>query len=954
MTYIGDYRVIKKIGRGGMGEVFLVKDPYFDRYLALKKIRSELCQKKSLKKRFLREAKIAARLIHPGVISVYSIHDVDQDVYYTMPYLDGQSLKDILKAVWEKKVISHKLKKQTSVSSFISIFYSICQTIEYVHSKGVLHRDIKPDNIFVGKFGEVVILDWGVALDISVEEDKFIQDIDYLEVSEEEVTIPGKLVGTLDYMAPERLLGAPATEQTDIYSLGVMLYQMLTLSFPFPRREKHSFRKKISSEKFIAPEEIAPFRDIPPLLSKIVEKCIAKDINERYSSVTSLLKDLSLHIDGNPEWFLKEKLSLLNKNHWLFQENILLSNHVPLMETLDLTEWFCIMVTKTIFSEDIALEVTLRFSDIMKGFGFLLTPPKEHQQEELLDGYCLWMSFNQGEPVFKLFKNAIEVISSYGLSLLISDFHTIRIEKRNNKLTLFVDGSSVLTYVDYLPERGSHVGIVFKDVEFFNNELAVYESSRSLYVSCLAIPNAFLADKNYEKAFIFYKQIVSSFPGRLEGREAQFRAGLTLLEEAKRITDVKEKENLYSLAFEEFSLLHKTLGAPLEYLGKSLIYQNQKDFKEEVKCLELGLRRYKEHALVDYLKEQILYRMYETIYKHKETAFALMLIVLRLLPEDTVSQKFQKFCKYIFKKDLFLEVLDLFPNFDYLGVEIIENYKISIFLSFNLASLRVLLEIFCILLKNAYMHLGLIKDVIFLIYRLGAYENGIECINKLRETLFNSSFLIEKNDFQEVFDYLNIIDELVHCRYSSLESLFFSLKCNLNNKIKLFHFISEVLLQFHQEDLLIRIIDRFSLELSGFQYTSILKPKKIWALLQLKQYSQAQILLFEYPIKELIEDSSIIFTLFGCWLAATEEKELALIHFSGISEELTIPSYLLMAYMLSQDTPFSIEKLFLWEKRILYQQLVLFYSCLGNKQKEKYYRNLLKKQVVKSLFSNSF
>lgn len=678
MTYIGDYRVIKKIGKGGMGEVFLVKDPNFDRYLALKKIRSELCQKESLKKRFLREAKIAARLIHPGVISVYSIHDIDQDVYYTMPYLDGQSLKDILKSVWEKKIISPKLKKQTSISSFVSIFYSICQTIEYVHSKGVLHRDLKPDNIFVGKFGEVVILDWGVALDISTDENKLFQDLDYLELSEENVTIPGKLVGTLDYMAPERFLGALATEQTDIYALGVMLYQMLALAFPFPRRGKHSFKKKISEEVFIAPEEVAPFRDIPPLLSKIVEKCIDRDVNKRYSSVTSLLKDLSLHIDGNPEWFLKEKLSLLNKDHWLFQENILLSNHVPLMETLDLTEWFCIMVTKTVFSEDIALEVTLRFSEIIKGFGFLLTPPKEHQQEELLDGYCLWMSFNNGEPVFKLFKNAIEVISSYGLSLLINEFHVIRIEKRNNKLTLFFDGSSVLTYVDYLPERGSHVGIVFKDVEFFNNELAVYESSRSLYVSCLAIPNAFLADKNYEKAFIFYKQIVSSFPGRMESREAQFRAGLTLLEEAKEVNSIKEKEDLYSLAFEEFSLLHTNLGAPLEYLGKSLIYQNQRDFKEEVKCLELGLLRYKDHVLVDCLKEQVLYRMYETIYKHKETAFALMLIVLRLLPEETVSQKFQRFCKYIFKKELFFEMLGVVSNFDYLGIEIIENYKISV------------------------------------------------------------------------------------------------------------------------------------------------------------------------------------------------------------------------------------------------------------------------------------
>lgn len=936
-----------------MGEVFLVKDPNFDRHLALKKIRSELCQRKSIKKRFLREAKIAARLIHPGVISVYSIHDVDQDVYYTMPYLDGQSLKDLLKAVWDKKSVTSKRKKQTSISSFVSIFYDICQTIEYVHSKGVLHRDLKPDNIFIGKFGEVVILDWGVAFDTSLDENKLVQDMDDLDIDEEGVTIPGKLVGTLDYMAPERLSGSPATQQTDIYALGVMLYQMLTLSFPFPRREKNTFRKKVPSEVFIPPEEMAPFRDIPPLLSKIVAKCIANDVTKRYSSITALLKDLSLHIGGSPEWFLKEKLSLLNKDHWLFQENILLSNHVPLMETLDITEWFCIMVTKTVFSEDIALEVTLRFSSMMKGFGFLLTPPKEQQQEELLDGYCLWMSFHHGEPIFKLFKNAIEVISSYGLSLVVNEFHTIRIEKRNNKLTLFVDGSSVLTYVDYLPERGSHVGIVFKNVDFFNNELVVYESSRSLYVSCLAIPNAFLADKNYEKAFAFYKQIVSSFPGRMESREAQFRAGLTLLEEAKRVIGSKNKESLYSLAFEEFSLLHKTLGAPLEYLGKSLIYQSQKDFREEVKCLELGLRRYRDHSLVDCLKEQILYRMYETIYKNKEMAFALMLIVLRLLPEETLAQKFQKFCKYVFNENVFLEVFDILPNLDNLGSETVENYKISIFLSFNLASLRVLLEIFDTLLGNVHNYLFLIREVIFLIYKLGAYETGKECVGKLQETLLRTNISLKKKDVRETMDYVNVVNSLVHYEYDSLEVLFFSLRCDLSRKIQLFSFLSDFCLQFSQEKLLLRIIDKFSLEVSDVQYNSILKPKKIWSLLQLRKYPDAQSLLFEYPIEKLVEDSSLVFTLFGCWLAAMEGKEIALIHFSGISEELTIPSYLLVAYKLAQGAPFSIEKLFLWEKKVLYQQLVLFYSCLEDKQKEKFYRNLLEQQVITSLSINN-
>ena len=211
------YELISLIGRGGMGEVYLAYDKACSRRVALKKIREDLSENPLLTKRFLREAKIAADLIHPGIVPVYSICNEGGIVYYTMPYIEGFSLKKLLKSVWQKEILSKELEEKTSVKAFLPIFDKICATVEYIHSKGVLHRDLKPDNILLGLFGEVVIVDWGAAIFKHAKELQPEKEGDGFSIFDEEnicyssMTIPGKIVGTPDYMAPESLLGAGAS-----------------------------------------------------------------------------------------------------------------------------------------------------------------------------------------------------------------------------------------------------------------------------------------------------------------------------------------------------------------------------------------------------------------------------------------------------------------------------------------------------------------------------------------------------------------------------------------------------------------------------------------------------------------------------------------------------------------------------------------------------------------------
>lgn len=284
------YDIIRMIGKGGMGEVYLAYDPVCSRKVALKRIREDLSDNELLKKRFLREAKIAADLVHPGVVPVFTICSDSDLVYYTMPYIEGYTLKSLLKSVWQCDSLPKDLAEQTSVGTFLSIFHKICSTIEYVHSRGILHRDLKPDNILLGLFSEVVILDWGAALSKEMKED-FLLDLDIPMPGSmfSNMTVPGKIVGTPDYMAPERLRGAPASESTDIYALGVILYQMLTLSFPYRNKKG----KKISiPNHIISPEEAAPHREIPSFLSQVVMRALATDPKERYPSVQALKADI--------------------------------------------------------------------------------------------------------------------------------------------------------------------------------------------------------------------------------------------------------------------------------------------------------------------------------------------------------------------------------------------------------------------------------------------------------------------------------------------------------------------------------------------------------------------------------------------------------------------------------------------------------------------------------------
>jgi serine/threonine-protein kinase len=256
MNY-GRYQIVKEVGRGSMGVVYEAQDPTIGRIVAVKVLRQDRITTETFVKRFLKEAKVIGRLSHPNIVT---IHDVGEDhgtVYIAMEYLEGTPLFDIIK------------DKHLETRELVDIGIQIAETLEYAHQKGVIHRDIKPSNIIVLPDNRIKITDFGIA------------HID--DPSSTIQTQVGEVMGTPAYMSPEQVQGQPIDGRSDIFSLGVILYEMSTGQRPFGKGK--SLATIFNEIMLHTPEE--PFRAsplIPHKLSDIIMKALSKDPDARFQS----------------------------------------------------------------------------------------------------------------------------------------------------------------------------------------------------------------------------------------------------------------------------------------------------------------------------------------------------------------------------------------------------------------------------------------------------------------------------------------------------------------------------------------------------------------------------------------------------------------------------------------------------------------------------------------------
>lgn len=270
-SVIGHYQITDKLGEGGMGVVYKAHDTKLDRTVALKFLPSRFTESTENKERFIHEAKTAATLNHSNICTIYSIDEYDGQQFISMEYVEGTTLRE--------KLYSDQLK----LSSVLRYSKQIVDALSSAHAKGIVHRDIKPENIMVDEHDHIKVMDFGLA---RVKGTK-------------NLTKEGQIVGTMPYMSPEQIQYGEADERSDLFSFGIVLYEMLTGVHPFKGEYEQATWFNLINKTPEPPSSIRP--EIPPSIEDVVYRCLEKESDKRYQSA----RDLSLELEGESSWPFK-------------------------------------------------------------------------------------------------------------------------------------------------------------------------------------------------------------------------------------------------------------------------------------------------------------------------------------------------------------------------------------------------------------------------------------------------------------------------------------------------------------------------------------------------------------------------------------------------------------------------------------------------------------------------
>ncbi len=285
------YLIGVSIGRGGMGEVLAAQDTRIGREVAVKRMTSESPDDEQIA-RFLREARIQARLEHPAIVPVHELGiDAEGRPYFTMKRLVGETL-------------GQRQIDGVSLNRLLRAYVEVCRAIEFAHSRGVVHRDLKPANVMLGDYGEVYVIDWGIARVLADDPDQMLDQVDISTL--DQGTKSGALLGTPGYMAPEQIRGARATTAADIYALGSVLFELLTGEL-LHRRGQAGVTTTLSTPKQ-SPADRKPDRGIPPELDALCQ-CALEEDPEARPTAHGLAEAVQNYLDGDRDLARRRELA---------------------------------------------------------------------------------------------------------------------------------------------------------------------------------------------------------------------------------------------------------------------------------------------------------------------------------------------------------------------------------------------------------------------------------------------------------------------------------------------------------------------------------------------------------------------------------------------------------------------------------------------------------------------
>jgi serine/threonine protein kinase/Tfp pilus assembly protein PilF len=271
-TLASRYQIIEELGRGGMGSVYKVLDNELKEFAALKLLKPEIAADEKTIERFRNELKLARKISHKNVCRMYHLSKRENTYYITMEYVAGEDLKSLMRKIG-----------QLPVAKAISIIKQVCEGLAEAHKLGIVHRDLKPQNIMIDKEGNALIMDFGIARSLSTKD----------------ITVEGVMIGTPEYMSPEQVEGRKTDQRSDIYSLGVVFYEMVTGTVPFEGETTLSIAMKHKNETPINPREFNAL--VSEDLSQLILRCMEKDKERRFQEANELLSELNKMGIESPE-----------------------------------------------------------------------------------------------------------------------------------------------------------------------------------------------------------------------------------------------------------------------------------------------------------------------------------------------------------------------------------------------------------------------------------------------------------------------------------------------------------------------------------------------------------------------------------------------------------------------------------------------------------------------------